>query len=212
MVMSLIRDRLRYARFITAWRRANPLNETRPANLFDMTRVRVGPHSYGPLEVHDFGEENAGLTIGSFCSIAAGVRFVLGGNHRHDTMFTFPFKVKIAGAASESWSKGPIVVGDDVWIGMHAMILSGVRVGKGAVIAAGSVVTHDVEPFAIVAGNPAFFKRFRFSENIRQKLLQRRYEDIDIARVARNVDALYERLDEEEADRLIAEFFPQRKE
>jgi len=94
------------------------------------------------------------------------VLFLLGGNHNIETFSTYPFKVMILGEKKEAWSKGPIIVEDDVWIGTRAMILSGVRIGQGAIIAAGAVVTKDVPPYSIVGGNPAKIIKYRFYKNL----------------------------------------------
>ena len=69
-------------------------------------------------------------------------------------------------------AKGDIVVGDDVWIGENAIVCSGVTIGQGAIVAAGAIVTKDIEPYAIVGGNPAKVIKYRFNENIRKKLIQ----------------------------------------
>lgn len=75
-------------------------------------------------------------------------------------------------------AKGNIVVEDDVWIGENAIISSGVKIGQGAIVAAGAVVTKDVEPYAIVGGNPAKIIKFRFNENIREKLMKMNLDEI----------------------------------
>ncbi len=130
--------------------------------------VTVGKHTYGIPNVF-YWDNHTKLSIGNFCSIAEGVTFVLGGEHRMDWVTTYPFNVmpktwptasKIVGHPA---SKGDIKIGNDVWIGQNALILSGVTIGDGAVVGAGSVVTRDVPEFAIVAGNPATLVRFRFS-------------------------------------------------
>jgi len=119
------------------------------------------------------------LVIGRFCAIASGVRFVLpGANHADLGPSTFPF-----GIFGEGWadtmdlvmgapSRGDTVVGHDVWLGYKALVLPGVTIGHGAVIAAGSVVPGDVPPYAVAAGNPA-------------RIVRRRYEDEDVERLLR---------------------------
>ena len=101
-----------------------------------------------------YSSKDAGLSIGSFCSFAEGVTFMLGGGHRYDTPLTFPFAV-IFENVEESISKGRIVVEDDVWIGANAIIMSGVTLSKGTIVATGSVVTKNTEPYSIVGGVPA---------------------------------------------------------
>lgn len=94
----------------------------------------------------------------------------------------------------EAWSKGPIVIGNDVWIGMDSMILSGVTIGQGAVIAAGSVVTKDVPPYAIVGGNPAKVIKYRFEPQIIDRLLKIEFSNINDRFVQENIAQLYESL------------------
>jgi virginiamycin A acetyltransferase len=120
------------------------------------------------------------LIIGRYCAIASGVRFVMpGANHADLGPSTFPF-----GIFGEPWaertmdlvmgapSRGDTVVGNDVWLGYRALVLPGVTVGHGAVVAAASVVASDVPPYAIVGGNPA-------------RVIRRRYEDQDVERLLR---------------------------
>jgi virginiamycin A acetyltransferase len=132
-------------------------------------QVRVGDFTYGRPKVR-FAESGAKLTIGRYGSIADGVEVLLGGNHRTDWVTTYPFPAlpglwpEAAGRVDFSTSRGDITIGHDVWIGSQAMILSGVSIGHGAVIAARSVVTRDVPPYAIVAGNPARLIRLRFDQ------------------------------------------------
>lgn len=119
------------------------------------------------------------LVIGKFCSIACGAKFLFNSaNHTMTSLSTYTFplfyeewgleKEKIA----EAWdNKGNIVIGNDVWIGYEAVILSGVTVGDGAVIGSRAVVTRDVPPYTIVGGVPARTIRRRFDEQTIEKLL-----------------------------------------
>ena len=126
----------------------------------------VGRDTYGEPTIMHWGEPIT-LKVGSFCSIAGGVKIFLGGNHRTDWITTFPFSIFRESAKHITWypeSKGDVLIGSDVWIGEDAVILSGVNVGNGSVIGASSVVASDVAPYSIVAGNPAKTIRMRFSE------------------------------------------------
>ncbi|MFI8579143.1 CatB-related O-acetyltransferase [Ectopseudomonas khazarica] len=137
----------------------------------------IGVGSYGLPIVHDW-QEGATLRIGAYTSIAEQVEIFLGGHHRSDWVTTYPFPAMIDEAADVSgyaFSRGDVVIGSDVWLCTGAMILSGVSIGDGAVVAAGAVVSRDVEPYSIVAGNPARHVRWRFSEDERQALLAARW-------------------------------------
>jgi serine acetyltransferase len=112
----------------------------------------------------------------------------------------------VLGQKGETATKGPITIEDDVWIGSYSIILSGIRIGKGAVVAAGSVVVNDVEPYSIVGGNPAKFIRYR----IDQKLINDA-KDIDLNRITygytkQNVGLLYEPLDASVLKRIVESF------
>lgn len=163
-------------KFAKEWRKRNPHNFTRAVRRFNPDFVQVGKGTYGSLYVVTRDYQNVRLIIGNWCSIAAGVKFLLSGNHRYDILSTYPYEQLIAGKPSDertgiAEAKGNIVVQDDVWIGENAIICSGVTLGKGSIIAAGAVVTKDVDPYAIVGGNPAHFIKYRFDEPIRRKLL-----------------------------------------
>ncbi len=182
--------------FRIKFRLLNKHNYVIPENVFPIEKVKIGKYSYGPLTVYAWGTESEELRIGNFVSIATGVKFILGGNHRLDTISTYPFKKIFMGYKIESLSKGPIVVEDDVWIGTDSLILSNVRIGKGAVIGAGSVVSKDVPPYAIVVGNPARVVRYRFSEDLINKLVSINLIDLlDDSFVRANIDLLYRPLD-----------------
>lgn len=119
------------------------------------------------------------LVIGSFCSIGSGVAFIMAGNqgHRTDWVSTFPFfwmpdVPAFAGAQNGYLPAGDTVIGNDVWIGSEAIIMPGVTIGDGAVIGTRSLVTRNVEPYAIVGGNPARVIRKRFDEDLITLLLE----------------------------------------
>lgn len=132
------------------------------------------------------------VTIGKFCSISTGVTFLAGGDHDVRFISTFPFRAifGITGRKHEEFSKGKIIVGNDVWIGKNVTILGGVTIGDGAIIGACSVVTHDVDPYTIVAGNPAGMIRARFSFRHIQALLELKWWDWPLSRIIKNVNLL----------------------
>ena len=138
--------------------------------------MQVGKHTYGHTFINIIWGNPSQIQIGSFCSIASGCVMVLGGNHRVDWVTTYPFghiQTNIFNTFNGNGhpsSKGGIIVGNDVWIGMNSTILSGVNIGNGAVVGCNSVVTKDVPPYAVVAGNPARVVKYRFSEENINKL------------------------------------------
>lgn len=136
------------------------------------------------------------LIIGRFCQIGAGVEFVMNGaNHQMNAVSTFPFYTL------EGWSmnppepqdlpfKGDTVIGNDVWIGQHAVILPGVHIGDGAIIGANSVAGCDVKPYTVVIGNPARELRKRFDDELIDLLLRFRWWDKSIAEIDRLIPIL----------------------
>lgn len=151
-IVRTIWRKVKLAKFQREWRKRNPHNQTVAGMIFPPLAVTVGKHSYGWLFIHSNFPANEKLVIGNYVSIGSDVRFILGGNHQLHTFTTFPLKSIFEGIQQEAdaLSKGTVVVEDEVWIGTGAILLSGIRLGKGAVVAAGSVVTKDVPPFAIV--------------------------------------------------------------
>ena len=169
---------------------------------FDFSKVQVGNGSYGRLNVHAWGRPEERLTIGHYVSIAEDVHFLLGGNHAHHHLSTYPFKVTMLGHPNESHTKGPITVQDDVWIGYGAMILSGVTLHQGCVIGAGALVTTDVPAYAIVAGNPGRVVKYRFPDAVVQKLLALRLSELTPEAVRTRPDLISEKITPENIDKI----------
>ncbi len=191
------------ASLIKLWRMNNAHNDTSIVDTFDFSRVTVGRGSYGQLNIHSWGHQNERLNIGSFVSIAGNVQFLLGGNHELDTFSTYPFKVMLLGQHDQATTKGPINIKDDVWIGYGAIILSGVTVHQGAVVAAGAMVVSDVPPYAIVAGNPAKIIKFRFSDEVIEKLTKISIADISEDLVIANPHLIAAKVSNTNIDELI---------
>lgn len=185
------------------WRKRNLHNQINIKRICNIENIEVGNMSYGPLEVYDWNAEGEGLRIGSYVSIANDVKFILGGNHKYDILSTFPFKVKLGKENVEAYTNGKIIIEDDVWIGMNSLILSGVKLGKGSIVAAGSVVVNDVPPYAIVGGNPAEVIKYRFKTEIINELMKLDYSKLDIGKVKESINLLYEELDENLLHELI---------
>lgn len=131
------------------------------------------------------------IKIGNFCSIARNVT-IQEYNHPMDNFTTYYVNQNILGTDKrlDRTSKGNIVIGNDTWIGAHTVILSGVNIGDGAVIAAGSVVTKDVPPFAIVGGTPARVIKFRFDEGTQKRIAETKWWNWDIKKIRAEYDNL----------------------
>ena len=156
------------------------------------SKYQIGEYSYGKPHVVTWGE-CATLKIGKFCSIADEVTLVLGGEHKTDWVTTYPFWAafkEFHNFPAHSGTKGDITIGNDVWIGMYSLILSGVTIGDGAVIGAGSVVSKDVESYDIVAGNPLKSIRKRFDQETINELLKIKWWDWDMQRIRENMPLL----------------------
>ena len=135
-------------------------------------------YTYGAehIQIKDWGEGTK-LTVGSFCSLSDKLVVFLGGNHRHDWVTTFPFGTVHTNVFPHpkwetNFSNGDVVIGNDVWVGSNCSIMSGVTIGDGAVIAANSNVTKNVEPYTIVGGNPVKVIRKRFTDVQIKRLLE----------------------------------------
>jgi len=194
------------AQLASHWRALNPHNESilqKAHGLFDFNKLSVGRRTYGGITMWCFGTPGERLSIGHFCSIADDVKFLLGGNHAHDVVSTFPFQTKYF-ATLEAGSKGPITVCDDVWIGFNSTILSGVTIGQGAVVAAGSLVTRDVPPYAIVGGNPAKVLKYRFEPEVIEKLRKLDYSRVNDQTILRSRELVSTPITADNVDAIIA--------
>ena len=137
-------------------------------------KYSIGTATYGMPIVHDLNEGTT-LKIGAYCSIARNVEIFLGANHRIDWVSSYPFPAFIEEARhieNYSVSRGDVIIGNDVWLCANCTILSGVTIGHGAVIASGAVISQNVEPYAIMAGNPAKQVKWRFEEPNRSAILK----------------------------------------
>lgn len=157
---------------------------------------RHGPENfekYNVLYNYDFSKVK--LVIGKFCAIAAEAKFMMTGEHKLDAFTTYPFPI-----FGQGWEsafdikklpvKGDIIVGNDVWFGYDSLIMNGVTIGHGAIVAARAVVVKDVPPYAIVAGNPGKVVKMRFDDATIARLLDLAWWDWPIEKINRNLKAL----------------------
>jgi virginiamycin A acetyltransferase len=172
-------------------------------NLIKNPNIIVGDYTYyDDFETVENFEKNVKyhfdfvgdkLHIGKFCMIASGAEFIMNGaNHLVNAVSSYPFAI-----FGDDWAhamegktypnKGDIVIGNDVWIGYQATILSGVTIGHGAIIGSKSIVASDVPPYSIVAGNPARIIRKRFDEETIEKLLALAWWDWDLDKITTHV-------------------------
>lgn len=169
-------------------------------NVIKASNISVGDYTYYDSTDHpeDFEKTNIlynwpefgdKLIIGKFCQLGSGVKFIMGpANHRISSISTYPFNV-FGGTWSENTPphlsqlpfKGDTIVGNDVWIGRESVIMPGVKIGDGAIIAAHSVVTKDIEPYSIVGGNPTKLIRKRFDDELISLLLKTQWWNFEPA-------------------------------
>jgi virginiamycin A acetyltransferase len=167
-------------------------------NVITAPNIFVGDYTYydDPVDPTAFERSNVlfnwpefgdSLYIGKFCSIASGVQFIMGSaNHRISSISTYPFNV-FGGAWAENTPphlsqlpfKGDTAIGNDVWIGRDSVIMPGVKIGDGAIIAAYSVVVKDIEPYTVAGGNPARPIKKRFDEELIELLLKLQWWDFE---------------------------------
>lgn len=192
--------------FKKKWRKHNKHNSTYARDIFPLSSIEVGRYTYGGLKVLTLGEGYK-VVIGDFCSIGPNVLFILKADHPVDQISTFPFKVKILGEPYEAISKGNIILSDDVWLGANVTILSGVHIGQGAVVAAGSVVSADVPPYAIVGGIPAKVIKYRFDHKIVSRLININFKELNKREIEEKISYLYTSLNEDNVDLMINQIF-----
>ena len=193
-MLGRIKRFLELRKFSRKWRKNNKENSTNVERLFNMNLVSVGKCTYGNLYVLTF-DDRTKLTIGSYCSIAPGVKFILSADHYLHNISTYPFKSKIL-------SKGE-----------NEAIMSGVHIGQGSVIAAGAVVTADVLPYTIVGGIPAKVIKYRFSPEVIELLLKLDYSKLMDAMIRERIDDLYTSLEDKSPDEVkkLLEWFPKKQ-
>jgi len=178
------------------------------SDLVTNPNIIVGRYSYYSGWYHGHGFDDCArylmtepgvdrLIIGDFCSVGSGAAFIMAGNqgHRNDWASSFPFFYMpevphFAGAVDAFQKAGDTVIGNDVWIGSEAIIMPGVKVGDGAVIGTRALVTRDVEPYAIIGGNPARVIRKRFDDDSIAMLLEMKWWDWDNARLGQAMPLL----------------------
>lgn len=148
--------------------------------------------------LYQYSTNNDKLIIGKFCSIACKAKFLMtSGNHTMKSLstYTFPLFYEEWGLnvshITDAWdNKGDIVIGNDVWIGYDAIIMSGVKIGDGAIIGTRAIVINDVPPYTIVGGIPAKVIKKRFSDDIILKLLKIKWWDWSDEKIQSNIQCI----------------------
>ena len=164
-------------------------------DIFENEKYIIGDYTYGKPNVI-FANDQANLKIGKFTSIAGGVTIFLGGNHRTDWISTYPFSSfpnkfpKSTNIKGHPSTKGDVVIGNDVWIGLNAVIMSGVTIGNGAVVAACSVITKNIGSYEIWVGNPAKLIGKRFDEDKILLLENMEWWNWDLNKINDNISTL----------------------
>ena len=156
-----------------------------------------GSEDFEKNVLYHFPFMNDKLIIGKFCALAKNTKFIMNGaNHKMDSFTTYPFSIfgngweKVMPKMEELPYKGDTIIGNDVWIGYDSLIMPGVKIGNGAIIASRSVVVRDVEPYTIVGGNPAKIIRKRFDEKTIEDLERIKWWDWSIEKITDNLEIL----------------------
>lgn len=188
-----LKYKMKWRKWYKEWRNENRHNSCEAQFIFKKENVHVGNYTYGMINAHLYQNDDAELYIGSFCSVAENVDFVFN-EHDYHRFSTFPYNGYMFQEKEFAPTKGNIIVEDDVWIGINATILSGVTIHQGAVIGAGSVVTHDIPPYAIYAGGKII--KYRFDENTIAKLLKIDYSLLTYDMANKCREELYQKVDD----------------
>lgn len=149
---------------------------------------RIGKGTFGNPRIEKWKINCGNLEIGSFCSFARGVTIFLGGDH-HTEWVTTSVAEAYCGMKGypQCRTDGDVIIGNDVWVGTEAFILSGLKIGDGAVIGARAVVAKDVPPYSVVVGNPARVVKKRFSDDIINKLLKIKWWEWEDDKIKENI-------------------------
>ena len=176
-------------------------------NVVKSPNIIVGDYSYydDPIDSENF-ERNVlypypfigdKLIIEKFCAIARDVKFIMNGaNHKIDSFTTYPFSIfrngweKVIPKSEELPYKGDTIIGNDVWIGYDSLIMPGIKIGDGSVIASRSVITKNIEPYSIVGGNPAKLIRMRFDDKVIEQLKKIKWWNWPINKITSNLEIL----------------------
>lgn len=169
-ILKQITKHVKYMIAESRWKHCNKHNFTtlHENSSLEISRVSIGKGTYGKIDFETFHDVNACLKIGSYCSIGPSVKFLLAGEHYYNKLSTYPFRFRYLHGECETFSKGDIIIKDDVWIGYGTIILSGVTIGQGAVIGAGSVVRKDIPPYSIYCNE--VIKKYRFDNEVIEAL------------------------------------------
>ncbi len=205
-IQNLIDKKRNKKTFKQIWKEKNSHNGIDVVSEFNIDNVTVGKESYGSINVISYGYPNEKLTIGNFCSIALNTTFFLSSGHDYKTLSTYPFRKFYFDEEFETPSKGEIIVEDDVWIADKCTIMPGVRIGQRAVIALGSVVTKDVAPYSIVGGVPAKHIKYRFPQEICNKLNNIDYSRINKDLILKNRHLVESNINESNIDSILKAF------
>jgi virginiamycin A acetyltransferase len=176
-------------------------------NVIQNPNIIVGDYTYydDPIDSEGFERNvlyhypfmNDKLIIGKFCAIARDVKFIMNGaNHKMNAFTTYPFSIfgngweRVTPKIEDLPYKGDTVIGNDVWIGYDSLIMSGIKIGNGAIVASRSVVVNDIEPYSIAGGNPAKQIRKRFKQEIIELLEMVKWWDWPAEKITQYLEIL----------------------
>lgn len=157
---------------------------------------RYGPEKFEENNVlYNYEFSKVKLVFGKFCALAAETKFLMTGDHKLDAISTYPFPIFANGWETafnvfDLPVKGDIIVGNDVWFGYDSLVMNGVTIGNGSIVAAKSVVVKDVPPYSIVAGNPAKVVKMRFDDKTIDRLQRIAWWDWDIETITKHLKVI----------------------